>query len=190
MTFVPDMIAPVDRAGAWSAATGIYVILDLHDAPGGQNPSSTVSDRARRPTIYPGFGKGRARPPISGRPLRSGGRWQRATLMPGLVGGYDLLNEPPRCLPVVASNALATLYGEIIKAVRSVDPHHMIVIEGNNYAHDFSTLQALSDSNILYEFARICDRQSCLALAQRERVGAVPAAETGERKAAVAGGVR
>ena len=28
----------------------------------------------------------------------------------------------------------------------------MIVIEGNNYAHDFSVLQALHDDNILYEF--------------------------------------
>lgn len=150
VTFVPDMIAPVDRAVAWSAATGIYVILDLHDAPGGQNPISTVSDVPSTDHI-PRLWQGKS---AAANQRKTIALWRTLAARyahAGSVGGYDLLNEP--ALPSgVASNALATLYSEIIKAVRSVDPHHMIVIEGNNYAHDFSTLQALSDSNILYEF--------------------------------------
>lgn len=150
VTFAPDMIAPVDRAVAWGAATGVYVILDLHDAPGGQNPISTVSDvpsTHHMPRLWEGTS-------AAANQRKTIALWRAlATRYADAagVGGYDLLNEP--ALPSgVGGNALAKLYGEIIEAVRSVDPHHMIVIEGNDYAHDFSTLQALSDSNILYEF--------------------------------------
>jgi hypothetical protein len=150
VALAPDMIAPVDKAVAWGAATGVYVILDLHDAPGGQNPLSTVSDvpsTDHMPRLWKGTTAADNQRKTIALWRMLAARYAHARS----VGGYDLLNEP--ALPSgVANDALATLYGEIIKAVRSVDAHHMVVIEGNNYAHDFSTLETLSDSNILYEF--------------------------------------
>lgn len=150
VAFVPDMIAPVDNAVAWGAATGIYVVLDLHDAPGGQNSLSTVSDvpsTDQTPRLWegPGAADNQRKTALLWRALAA--RYVDARS----VGGYDLLNEPalPRGAP---SDELAQLYQTMIAAVRSADPHHMIVIEGNNYAHDFSTLQSLRDGNILYEF--------------------------------------
>jgi len=147
---VPDMIAPVDRAVAWGAANGIYVILDLHDAPGGQNPVSTVSDvpsTDHTPRLWKG-------PTAADNQRRSIALWRALATRYARarsVGGYDLLNEPalPRSVP---PDALARLYGRMIAAVRPVDSEHMIVIEGNDYAHDFSTLQSLQGENILYEF--------------------------------------
>lgn len=148
--FVADMMGPVDDAVAWGAATGVYVILDLHDAPGGQDPLSSVSDvpsTDHTPRLWEGT---------------SAADNQRATVLlwralalryadARSIGGYDLLNEPavPSGAP---AGALAHLYGEIIAAVRAADADHMIVIEGNDYAHDFSTLRSLRDENILYEF--------------------------------------
>ncbi len=67
------------------------------------------------------------------------------------MGGYDLLNEPavPKDGP---PEALSTLYGALIRAIRAVDRVHMLVVEGDSYAHDFATLQSLPDDNVLYEF--------------------------------------
>lgn len=150
VSFVPDMVAPVDKAVAWAGASGLYVILDLHDAPGGQNPLSSVSDvpsTDHTARLWQG-------PSAADNQRKSLALWRALAARYAharSVGGYDLLNEPalPRGTP---ADELARLYGEVIAAVRSVDPDHMIVIEGNDYAHDFSALQALHDDNILYEF--------------------------------------
>jgi endoglucanase len=150
VTFVRDMVAPVDRAVAWGAATGVYVILDLHDAPGGQNPLSSVSDvpsTDHTPRLWegPSAAENQRRTILLWRALAT--RYAHARS----VGGYDLLNEP--ALPSGAPrDALARLYAEVIAAIRSVDADHMIVIEGSGYAHDFSALQTLQDGNVLYEF--------------------------------------
>jgi endoglucanase len=145
-----DGLAPVDRAVAWGEAYGIYVMLDLHAAPGGQNPVPTVSDV-----------------PLSDRTARL---WQgeEATLnqkrtialwralaaryaASKSVGGYDLLNEP--LLPSSApGTALAHLYADIVAAIRPVDPSHMIILEGDKYARDFSSLLPPPDGNVLYQF--------------------------------------
>ncbi len=150
VAFVPDMIGPIDKAVAWGAATGIYVVLDLHDAPGGQNSLSTVSDvpsTDHTPRLWEG-------PSAADNQRKTALLWRALAaryVNARSVGGYDLVNEPalPRGAP---DDELAHFYQAMIAAVRLTDPDHMIVIEGNNYAHDFSTLQSLRDGNILYEF--------------------------------------
>jgi endoglucanase len=66
------------------------------------------------------------------------------------LGGYDLLNEP--MLPQEKSGLLPALYQQIASAIRSVDPNHLLILEGNDYAHDFTNLRDFSDSNVMYEF--------------------------------------
>jgi len=150
VVFDPAGIAPVDAAVAWGASYGIHVFLDLHDAPGGQSALASVSDvpsTDRVPRLWQG-------------PTAADNRQSTVALWRALaaryakaegVGGYDLLNEPE--LPAAApSTELAALYTAAIAAIRSVDRSHMIVIEGDHYAHDFSALRSLSDANLMYEF--------------------------------------
>lgn len=47
---------------------------------------------------------------------------------------------------------LVSLYRSIIAAIREVDPDHIIVLEGDTYAHDFSFFPPPADSNLMYEF--------------------------------------
>lgn len=67
--------------------------------------------------------------------------------------GYDLLGEP--LLPKNRANELISVYKQISTAIRSVDPNHMIVYEGNNYALDIDVLgkndDAL-DANAAYSY--------------------------------------
>lgn len=143
-------IAPVDRAVQWAARDGLYVILDLHAAPGGQNAVATVadvpsSDRTARLWVGPSAAANQAQTAALWHALAA--RYAQARG----VGGYDLLNEP--AVPAGApSTALADLDRLLIASIRSVDAAHLLVIEGNSFAHDFSTLRDLPDANLLYEF--------------------------------------
>jgi len=143
-------IAPLDNALAWGAMHGLYVFLDLHDAPGGQNPLASVSDvpsgdRVARLWQGPTAAANQERTVALWRALAA--RYSRSSSL----GGYDLLNEPdvPRSVP---AEELAGLYDKIITAVRTADRAHLIVLEGNRYAHDFSALHAPADGNVMYEF--------------------------------------
>src|SRR5579862_2232261 len=143
-------LAPVDHAVAWGAEYSIYVFLDLHAAPGGQNPVSTVSDVPSDNTIAQLWQgpDARANQKMTVALWRAlAARYAKA----GSIGGYDLLNEP--ALPSgVPKDDLVSLYRSIIAAIREVDPDHMIILEGNEYAHDFSFFPPPADSNVMYEF--------------------------------------
>lgn len=70
-----------------------------------------------------------------------------------MILGYDLLGEP--ALPRKRERELISLYREISGAIRAVDPNHMIVYEGNNYAIDLDVLARYDshlDANGCYSF--------------------------------------
>lgn len=142
-------IGPVDDAVAWGARNGIHVFLDLHDAPGGQNPVPSVSDvpstdRTSRLWQGPSAPRNQRTTIELWRALAARYATARA------VGGYDLLNEP--MLPKSNIGMLGGLYRQIAAAIRSVDRNHMLVLEGNDYAHDFTSLRDFPDRNVMYEF--------------------------------------
>ena len=58
------------------------------------------------------------------------------------VAGYDLLNEPNWNLP--NGSALRSLYMQCTD-IRTVDPDHIIFIEGNWFANDFTGLTPPDD---------------------------------------------
>ncbi len=62
-----------------------------------------------------------------------------------MVAGYDLLNEPDPPTGVA-------MYTRIATAIREVDTQHMIIVEGANYARDFSMFTAPIDANRVYSF--------------------------------------
>lgn len=60
-----------------------------------------------------------------------------------MILGYDLLGEP--AIKKNREKELIELYKAISSAIRSHDPNHMIVYEGNNYAIDLSVLSKYDD---------------------------------------------
>lgn len=65
-----------------------------------------------------------------------------------IIAGYDLLNEPKTRKP----EELIDLYRRIISAIREVDPHHLVILEGTKSAMDFSMFDGPLDSNQMYSF--------------------------------------
>jgi endoglucanase len=54
------------------------------------------------------------------------------------IGGYDIANEP--MTEVANRDYLPVVMKEIIDGIRSVDPNHMVIVEGDLFATDFGAL--------------------------------------------------
>jgi Cellulase (glycosyl hydrolase family 5) len=133
----------------WGAAHGVYVILDMHAAPGGQTGTNIDNDVDNMPDLF-------VDPTNQDRLVmlwtEIAKRFKDATS----VAGYDLLNEPlPEPSPYTGQ--LWPLYQRVAQAIRTVDPNHMLIVEGANWADDWSTLDAPFDDNMAYSFHKYWD---------------------------------
>ena len=136
--------AILDSLIYWCSKYHIYVILDLHCAPGGES-DQTISDYDPSvPSLWQDTAK----------QTRTVELWktiaERYKNEPA-VAGYDLLNEPRWNFPN-GNKPLYDLYVRITNAVRSVDTTHILFIEGNQYATDFSGLTPPWDKKMAYSF--------------------------------------
>lgn len=146
--------AVVDRLLDWCDAHHVYAILELHSAPGGQT-RFFISDP--EPVRLWSSEEAQSRTVAVWRAIaeRYAGR--------SIVAGYDLLGEPmpPEDLELV------DLDRRIVAAIRAVDQGHMLVVEGTDYARDFSMFDAPLDDNAIYSFHMYTwfgdDRRSRLA---------------------------
>lgn len=111
-------IAYVDQCVEWCEKYGLYVILDLHGAPGGQSDiAKIIGERSQgdlwRSETYK---------------QQTIDWWERVARRyrdnPN-VAGYDLINE---AMSAQMPDLLA-LYDRIYKVIRGVDPKHMMWIE-------------------------------------------------------------
>ena len=120
----------------------LYVVLDFHSVPGGQSPYFIADPDSGGKILWD----------VESNKLRTialwkavAGRYKDRTI----IAGYDLLNEPAP----PAGDSLVNLYKRIIQAIRTVDPNHMMIVEGGNSAYDFSMFTLpLMDNNMTYSF--------------------------------------
>ncbi len=141
--YLESGFAIIDSLLDWCAADSLYLILDLHCAPGGQN-NINISDYAGYPSLWESTQNQQRTvelwKTIAARYVNK--RW---------IGGYDLLNEPAWSLGS-GNTPLRSLYASITQAIREVDVNHLLFIEGNWYATDFSGLTPPWDGNMAYSF--------------------------------------
>ncbi len=131
--------AVVDRLLGWCEAHHVYAVLELHSAPGGQS-KFFVSDP--EPVLLWDSVEARDRTVALWRALahRYAGR--------AIVAGYDLLGEPRP----PSGAELVELDRRIVAAIREVDKHHTVIVEGTDFARDFSMFPAPLDENQIYSF--------------------------------------
>lgn len=164
--------------------SGIYVIIDMHAAPGGQtgqNIDDSINDEPRL------FTNPKNQDRLVALWVKLATRYKDEST----VAGYDLLNEPlPERTGAAGKykNELEPLYKRITQAIRAVDKKHLITVEGANWATDWSVFSMPFDDNLVYQFHYYCwDNPTHLNdinqyLAARKRLGApLWAGETGEK---------
>ncbi len=136
----------LDRVIGWCKKEGIYVILDMHCAPGGQT-GDNIDDGYGYPFLF----KSAAMRELTARIWkRIADHYKDETT----VMGYDLLNEP------IATyfNAdelnphLEPVYKEITKAIRLVDKNHILFLGGAQWDSNFKIFGPPFDSKLVYTF--------------------------------------
>jgi endoglucanase len=142
--FRPEGFALVDSLIAWCEAANMYVILDMHCAPGGQNKDNISDSDGIEARLW-------TNPVNRVLTVKIWKEIARRYATRTSVAGYDLINEP--VLPSGHSNTeLRDLYKTITDTIRTVDPNHIVFIEGNWYATDFSLLTPPFVTNMVYSF--------------------------------------
>ena len=141
--FIEDGFDIIDTLLVWCKRNNLYVILDMHCAPGGQN-AGNISDSDGEAKLWT----------ETANQDRTVEIWKRIAERykdEEWIIGYDLLNEP--VLPNGYSTAdFRAFFVRLTHAVREVDDNHIVFIEGNWYATDFSGLSPRFDSNLVWAF--------------------------------------
>ena len=141
----------------WCKENEIYLILDLHAAPGGQGHDLPIADRdSTKPSLWQSEAN-REKTIALWKKLAA--RYKNEKW----IGGYDLLNEPNWSFehPGDKKNhgtsdtgnaPLRKLLIDITTAIRSVDNNHIIFIEGNGWANNYAGIMPPWDKNLVVSF--------------------------------------
>jgi len=154
-TWLEKGFAMTDSLLSWCKANKIYLILDLHAAPGGQGNDLNISDRyPDRPSLWESAANQQKMIAL----------WRKLAeryANEPWIGGYDIINEPnwgfenptDKIGNREKTNApLKTLMMEVTKAIRQVDKHHLIIIEGNAFGNNYNGILPGWDPNMALSF--------------------------------------
>ena len=186
--YVEEGFRLLDNLVGWCRQHDVYVIIDMHGAPGGQTGSNIDDSPADEPGL---FMDKRNQDRLVDLWVKIATRYKDEPT----VAAYDLLNEP---LPQRTGAAekykgeLEPLYRRVTAAIREVDQRHMITLEGADWANDWSVFSTPFDDNLFYQFHFYCwDRPTKLNdisrfLERRKTLNApVWVGETGEKDSAI-----
>ena len=136
----------LDRVISWCKQEGLYVILDMHCAPGGQT-GDNIDDGYGYPFLF----KDKASQQLTVAIWQKiADRYKDETT----VMGYDLLNEPIATYfnAEEFNPSLEPLYKEITKAIRTVDKNHILFLGGAQWDSNFKVFGPPFDSKLVYTF--------------------------------------
>jgi hypothetical protein len=133
-----------DKLLSWCEKNKIYLILDLHAAPGGQGNDRPIADvDTLKPQLWENEANIR----------KTVALWKKLAERYAdekWIGGYDLINETNYIME--GNEPLKKLFLAATEEIRKVDKNHIIFIEGNQFANDYTGLTPPWDNNMAYSF--------------------------------------
>jgi len=129
----------LDRVIADCRRWGIYVIIDLHAAPGWQNPDWHSDNPGAVAHLW-------TQEVFQKRLEELWKEFARRYRNEPAVAGYNLINEPVCTVP----GALPKLYARLAKAIRTIDKKHILFAEGNRFSTDFTEIDPGLDRNTVF----------------------------------------
>jgi hypothetical protein len=147
-TFREDGFATIDWVIERCRVHGLWVVLDLHGAPGGQTGTNIDDSPRGVPELF------------------TSRHYQEQTIAlwralarryrdEPVVAGYDLLNEPlPNEYQHRHAGDLVALYRELTEAIRAEDPNHLVIYEGTHWASNWDIFTEVWDPQSMLQFHR------------------------------------
>ena len=137
-----------DRVIKWCKQENVYVLLDMHCAPGGQT-GDNIDDSAGYPWLY--YSKS-SQDLMSEIWVKIAERYKNEPI----IVGYDVVNEPFAHYFTNEikdyNHRLFLLYQRMVSDIRKVDKQHTIFLNGSVWAGDFGVFESIIDDNVVYEF--------------------------------------
>lgn len=145
----------VDALIRWLKARDMYLILDLHAAPGGQGHDIAISDRdPDKPSLWDSDEN-------QAMMIALWSEIARRYKDEPTIAGYDLLNEPNwgfqdesdkgGCRET-ENRPLRDIYQRTIRVIRAIDINHMLIIEGNCWGNNYAGVLPIDDRNTALSF--------------------------------------
>lgn len=168
-TWLPKGFAMTDSLLAWCKANQMYLILDLHAAPGGQGNDVNIADRnPGTPSLW----DSRANQ------LKTIALWRKLADIykdEPWIGAYDILNEPnwgfedpandKNGLKEKTNGPLKALMQEITAAIREVDTKHIVIIEGNGWGNNYNGILPPWDKNMVLSYHKYWNYNDAASIA-------------------------
>lgn len=146
LTANQDGFARVDSVIGWCRDAGLYLILDMHDAPGGQT-GDNIDDSYGYPWLFESKASQDLYCDIW---RRIADRYKNEPV----ILGYELFNEPiaPYFPNMEELNGkLEDVYKMGVKAIREVDTNHIILLGGAQWNGNFKPFKdSKFDDKIMY----------------------------------------
>ncbi|HUX61691.1 MAG TPA: glycoside hydrolase family 5 protein [Ignavibacteriaceae bacterium] len=136
----------LDRVIGWCKENNIWVILDLHCAPGGQT-GDNIDNGWGYPFLFESTSSQQLTADL----------WKKIAdhykNEPDVIG-YDLLNEPiaPYFNTEKLNKQLEPVYKKIVSAIREVDKNHIVFLGGAQWDSNFKVFGKPFDSKSVYTF--------------------------------------
>ncbi|PWJ36161.1 cellulase family glycosylhydrolase [Sediminitomix flava] len=148
-----------DKLVEWCTENEMYLILDMHGAPGGQGKDANISDYDKhKPSLWESEEN---KDKLEKLWIELASRYKNEKW----IGGYDLINEPnwgfaegdhQNGCGCKENDAIWDLHERLIKAVRTVDQNHIVYISGNCWGNNYDGLDTHSlrevDDNMVITF--------------------------------------
>jgi endo-1,4-beta-mannosidase len=134
--YSPEGLAYLDESVRLAKKYGLWVILDLHAAPGAQNhdwhsdslgPAALWTSKENQKRTY--------------------ALWEFLSdhfKDEPAIAGYDLLNEPV----LEDTGLLNRFYKELIRKIRRIDTKPILFVEGTRWSQDIAVLEDFKDDNL------------------------------------------
>ncbi|KAK7460661.1 Endo-1,4-beta-xylanase 5 [Stygiomarasmius scandens] len=125
----PDAFKQLDRVISLCAEKSIYTVIDMHSAPGGQSGGWHADGGTHLGNFW------------RHKDFQDRFVWLWAEIATHYkdntwIAGYNIMNEPAD--PHPSHSGLINLYDRTCRAIRSVDPNHILFLDGNTFATDFT----------------------------------------------------
>jgi hypothetical protein len=154
-TWLDQGFAMTDSLLQWCKANKLYLILDLHAAPGGQGNDVNISDRdPAKPSLWQSIHNQQ----------KTIALWRKLAeryANEPWIGAYDIINEPnwgfetpddKNGCAEQKNEPLKKLMVDITHAIREVDKKHIIIIEGNCWGNNYNGIFPPWDNNTVVSF--------------------------------------
>ncbi|QGY43648.1 cellulase family glycosylhydrolase [Maribellus comscasis] len=147
LTVNQDGFQRIDSLIEWCRESELYLILDMHDAPGGQT-GDNIDDSYGYPWLLVSEKSQELFVDI----------WKRIAEHykdEPVILGYDLLNEPIATYfkedEAMLNSKLEPLYIKAVKAIREVDTNHIVLLGGAQWNSNFSVFtDSKFDDKLMY----------------------------------------